>query len=273
MPFSTPRTVGEAATFSAGPAEGTNTSRETPQQGVAADANTTSGNPSGQVSSSADAQRPEDTAGQQPDVSQAVPTVEDATESTETNPTELTEAELQEIFQLRAQDRAVRSHEQAHIAAGGRYITSGASFSYTVGPDGRQYAVAGEVSIDASKAATPEQTLIKAQAIRRAALAPAEPSAQDRSVAAQAAQLEYQARREIAQESLRTDENPPSPTSPAPGTVQETGEDFEFTEIGLNRTEDNAQASQETRTPIANYPVPLSPDAGANVGQLIDYFG
>ena len=68
------------------------------------------------------------------------------------------------------------------------------------GPDGVNYAVSGEVSIDVGPAATPQETLLKAQIVRRAALAPAEPSAQDRNVAAEAVKLEAQARLDLAEE-------------------------------------------------------------------------
>lgn len=105
-----------------------------------------------------------------------------------------------EIARLKARDRDVRAHEQAHVAAGGALVTSGASFSYTTGPDGKRYATGGEVSIDTSSGRTPEETLRKAQQIRRAALAPAQPSGQDRSVAAQATQMEAQARTELQAE-------------------------------------------------------------------------
>ena len=74
------------------------------------------------------------------------------------------------------------------------------SFTYQNGPDGKQYAIGGEVGIDASPVAgDPEATLQKAQVIQRAALAPAEPSTQDQRVAQAAAQMMVQARQEIAQ--------------------------------------------------------------------------
>ena len=80
-------------------------------------------------------------------------------------------------------------------------MATGVSFTYQRGPDGVQYAVGGEVGIDTSPVAgDPEATLAKAQRIRAAALAPAEPSAQDLRVAAQAAQLAVQARAEIGQQ-------------------------------------------------------------------------
>ena len=102
------------------------------------------------------------------------------------------------IQDLSATDRAVRSHEQAHLAAAGRYATSAPSYEYSRGPDGNFYAVGGEVSIDTSPVeGDPEGTIQKAQTVRAAALAPSEPSSQDRSVAAAASQMEAKASAEL----------------------------------------------------------------------------
>ena len=112
----------------------------------------------------------------------------------------LTEQEVKQVQELKARDREVRAHEAAHLAAAGSLAT-GVSFTYQRGPDGVQYAVGGEVGIDTSTVAgDPEATLAKAQRIRAAALDPAEPSAQDLRVAAQAAQHAVQARAEIGQQ-------------------------------------------------------------------------
>lgn len=119
---------------------------------------------------------------------------------------ELSEEQLKEVEQLKARDREVRAHEMAHLAAAGSLATSGASFTYQRGPDGVSYAIGGEVSIDTSKGDTPEDTLRRAQIIRAAALAPAEPSGQDRSVAAKAAQMEAEARAELARNDQDDDE-------------------------------------------------------------------
>ena len=113
----------------------------------------------------------------------------------------LSEQELKQVQELKTRDREVRAHEAAHLAAAGSLAIGGASYSYQRGPDGVQYAVGGEVSIDTSAVAgDPEATLEKAQRIRSAALAPAQPSSQYLSVAAQAAQLAVQARAEIGQQ-------------------------------------------------------------------------
>lgn len=98
-------------------------------------------------------------------------------------------------------DQHVRAHEQAHLAAAGPYAVGGASYSYSVGPDGRLYAVGGEVSLDTSPdPSDPEKTIEKAKTIEAAANAPVDPSDQDRMVAAEAAQMEATAERQLAQE-------------------------------------------------------------------------
>lgn len=137
----------------------------------------------------------------------------------------LSDEELKEIQKLEKRDAEVKKHEQAHIAAGGRYVLGGASFEYATGPDGGRYAVGGEVSIDLSEASDHHATIEKARAVRRAALAPAEPSAQDRRVAAQAMAMEASAREEISREirqsdKAESDENvkaaPSTPAAPRP---------------------------------------------------------
>ncbi len=98
----------------------------------------------------------------------------------------LTQDEKLELTKLQQIDTQVRAHEMAHLAAAGPYARSGASFQYQRGPDGKNYAVAGEVQIDTSRESTPEATIRKMRVVRAAALAPADPSPQDRKVAASA---------------------------------------------------------------------------------------
>ena len=112
-----------------------------------------------------------------------------------------TEEELALIAELKRRDREVRAHEQAHLAAAGQYALGGAKYTYQRGPAGKNYAVGGEVQIDTSPVpGDPEATLRKAEQIRRAANAPASPSAQDRAVAAEAVSLAIQARIEISRQ-------------------------------------------------------------------------
>ncbi len=114
---------------------------------------------------------------------------------------ELSEEEIREVREMAARDREVRAHEMAHLAAAGQYAQGGIKLDMQRGPDGRSYAVGGEVGIDTSPVANdPEATLAKAQQIRAAAMAPAEPSSQDRRIAAEATQMAAQARAEIMSE-------------------------------------------------------------------------
>ncbi len=114
---------------------------------------------------------------------------------------ELKPDEQKQVEELRRTDSKVRAHELAHLAAGGGLVRGGANFTYQTGPDGKQYAVAGEVKIDMSvDPDNPEATIRKMQQVRRAALAPSDPSPQDRSVAQQASNIESQMRAKIQQE-------------------------------------------------------------------------
>ena len=114
---------------------------------------------------------------------------------------ELSQEEQRIVTELQAADTNVRAHEAAHMAAGGG-LTSPASYTYERGPDNKMYAVAGEVGISTGEGNTPQESLNKAQTIRRAALAPADPSPQDLKVAAQAASMEMSARVQIMQEKM-----------------------------------------------------------------------
>ena len=109
----------------------------------------------------------------------------------------LTPAEEKVLQQLKTRDQEVKTHEMAHLANAGPYARGGPTYTYQQGPDGQRYAIGGEVPIDVSKEKTPELTLQKMEAVRRAAMAPADPSSADRSIAAAAAAMETQARQEI----------------------------------------------------------------------------
>jgi len=114
--------------------------------------------------------------------------------------TELTEAEKRELEKLKETDRKVRAHERAHKAAAGGYATGGVYYVYKRGPDGQQYAVGGEVKLDVSEIpGDPEATIRKMRQVKRAALAPADPSPQDMRVAAIAAQEEAEAQLEAVE--------------------------------------------------------------------------
>lgn len=122
----------------------------------------------------------------------------------------LSEAEQRQVSELAATDAHVRAHEAAHMGAGGG-LTTPASYTYERGPDNKMYAVAGEVGISTGEGKTPQETLAKAQQIRRAALAPSDPSPQDLKVAARATSMEMAARAQImAQKMEEQKQNSPN---------------------------------------------------------------
>jgi hypothetical protein len=118
------------------------------------------------------------------------------------NSKKITPEQEKEISELEKRDHEVKTHENAHKSAGGSLVHGAAAYSYTTGPDGKQYAIGGEVKIDMSyDAQNPRETIQKMEQVKRAALAPAEPSAQDRSVASAASDIEQQAGSEIRAQS------------------------------------------------------------------------
>jgi hypothetical protein len=108
---------------------------------------------------------------------------------------QLTEEQQRQVRELQQRDAHVRQHEAAHQAAGGD-LTGPASYSYQTGPDGRSYAVGGEVQVAARSGRTPEETIAIARRVRAAAMAPADPSPADLAAAAQATQVELQAQQQ-----------------------------------------------------------------------------
>ena len=124
------------------------------------------------------------------------------------------------IAKLRAQDLKVRAHEQAHQAAAAGLAKGGANFTFERGPDGKQYAVAGEVSIDTAPVPEDQEaTIRKARQIRAAALAPADPSPQDRAVASQATAMEAQAKQELNQKNRQEKADSETDTVPEPRRI------------------------------------------------------
>ena len=148
---------------------------------------------------------------------------------------QLSPADKQLIQKLKARDSHVRMHEAAHLSVGGSYIKGGPTYQYQIGPDGKAYAIGGEVTIDASPIpGNPQATIAKEEIVRRAALAPADPSAADIAVAGEASQLEAKAQEELQeknaakQNSQVGSNNSPvnqtetNPTTPADETNDDT---------------------------------------------------
>ncbi|ANE35796.1 putative SprA-related family protein [Campylobacter iguaniorum] len=120
------------------------------------------------------------------------------------NPQNLDQKEQLQVAKLQQRDAEVRAHEASHMAAGAG-LTRGVNYTYQKGPDSKMYAVGGEVSIDTSPGNTPEETIKKAAQIKRAALAPSNPSPADLQVAASAANMEVSAKAEQMSEQKSKD--------------------------------------------------------------------
>ncbi len=138
-------------------------------------------------------------------------------ESTEGNETSAGEqksdaqvfAETQEIRSLESRDKEVRTHEMAHATVGGAF-TGSPSYSFEIGPNGKKYAVEGEVSVDLTPVAgDPQETIAKMKRVQAAALAPASPSSQDVRVAASAASIILEAQAELVAASADNTESKP----------------------------------------------------------------
>ncbi|QSZ41349.1 hypothetical protein GJV85_04250 [Sulfurimonas aquatica] len=114
---------------------------------------------------------------------------------------ELSEDEKKLVKDLAARDAEVKAHESAHQGAGGG-MTGAASFSYQQGPDGKMYAIGGEVSITTPAASTPEEAIRNARQVIASAMAAGEPSSQDFAVAASARVMEMKAQQQKAKEDL-----------------------------------------------------------------------
>lgn len=124
---------------------------------------------------------------------------EEAASTSALGSSDLSEEEEAVVEELKARDREVRAHEEAHKRVGGQYAGA-ISYTYQVGPDGVRYAVGGSVPIDVAPEQEPEDTIRKMEVVVRAALAPVEPSAQDQAVAAQARAQMAAAQAQIATE-------------------------------------------------------------------------
>jgi hypothetical protein len=165
----------------------------------------------------------------------------------------LSEDQKNQVRELKKRDQEVKAHEAAHMAAGGSCVRGGATYSYEVGPDGNRYAVGGEVSIDTSSVrGDPQATILKMQTVIRAALAPAQPSGQDRSVASQAGGVEAQAQKELSQQRTSgagqtgSEEHPVDSKSDRPENgkpASKKSETFSYSNDGKTRSIEESQSS------------------------------
>ena len=165
------------------------------------------------------------------------------------NEEELSPEEKQAITELKTRDAKVKAHEQAHRAAAAGINASAPNYDYEVGPDGNKYAVAGEVNISFTQSSDPAENLTNAQTMKRAALAPADPSSTDRAVARHADQLIAEAKEQTLQEKQAEMKEK---------TVNEYSKTKEPEKTGTNPAVDtenneNTITSKTDELPTANY--------------------
>ncbi len=170
----------------------------------------------------------------------------------------LSDEETKKVSELAARDREVRAHEQAHAAVGG--IHAGApTYTFEQGPNGKKYAVGGEVSISTSPVAgDAEATIRKADQVKRAALAPAQPSAQDRAVAAQATQMKIDAQIELREQKAAELAEQLEQSEPESGAPERAESD---------RAQDNTQSKSPARQSIEEHLVTSEHSAHQNADQ------
>lgn len=101
------------------------------------------------------------------------------------------------IDELKSRDKEVRAHESAHSANPELVKIGAAQFDYTMGPDGKAYATGGRVTLSTGNSKTPEEALIKAEALKKASMSPGEPSSKDFQALNAAIAMEYEARNQI----------------------------------------------------------------------------
>jgi hypothetical protein len=185
---------------------------------------------------------------------------------------ELNEEEKKVVQELRARDQEVRAHENAHKAAAGGYATGGPTYTYQTGPDGKRYAIGGEVQIDTSEVPNdPEATIRKAQVIRRAALAPAEPSGQDQKVASQARAIENRARQELAKERREETQEKAEETAETSESSLSSVSGENAGETSGSSNENDSGSGQENKR-NSRLIKKFEPDSASASGQIVDQF-
>ena len=126
----------------------------------------------------------------------------DIAEKPKTKEEQLQQPEVQQqVKQLMQTDKEIRTHEQAHKAVGGS-LAGPVTYQYTTGPDDKKYAVSGEVPINTPQVEDADDMVTILEKVRQAALAPAQPSAQDLRVAANASAQIQQLRGEVTSEGV-----------------------------------------------------------------------
>ncbi|GAB4528425.1 MAG: hypothetical protein Tsb0019_30390 [Roseibium sp.] len=179
--------------------------------------------------------------------------------------------EEKQVEKLKERDQEVRAHEQAHARVGGAYAGA-PSYTFQQGPDGKRYAIGGEVAIDTAKERTPEATVRKMQVVIRAATAPAEPSSQDLKVAQQARSQLAEAQAELRQQKageLSGDDGGTGSVANASGREAQDEDGAKETAGAAERGSTGGEERQKTATAISAYQSAARQAGGVDAGTLV----
>ncbi len=109
---------------------------------------------------------------------------------------------------LEERDQEVRAHEQEHLNEAGEHARGGPVFETYTASNGKTFVTGGKVEVDMGETGDAKKTADKMAKIRKAALAPATPSQQDRAVEAEAAGKESTARAQMQQDDIKKGRDP-----------------------------------------------------------------
>lgn len=98
------------------------------------------------------------------------------------NPKNLDEKDYERVLEkFKSKDAEVKQHEESHTANG--VAKSTIKYNYQTGPDGKLYAVGGEVKLDTSLPSDEKQAIDKLEKLASASSAPSQLSAADSQIA------------------------------------------------------------------------------------------
>ena len=118
----------------------------------------------------------------------------------------LNDQQREVLRDLQARDQEVRAHEKTHVAVAGPLAKGGPSYEYVIGPDGKPYAIGGEVRVDTSTGPDAARNARHADRLAAAALAVKDPSLADQQVANESATMKSESPRALYQNWQRSEE-------------------------------------------------------------------
>jgi hypothetical protein len=106
---------------------------------------------------------------------------------------ELSDTNKEALDELKKRDKKVKKHEAGHTGNPDIQTIGTPRYKYTLGPDGKMYAVGGEVTLSTGRVSNPQDALRKATALKKASLSSDDPSPADFAAASAASQMKAEA--------------------------------------------------------------------------------